>query len=216
MGKLLQNAFLAAAAHRAAGAGDDAVGALAVAAVLHLDKGAGMLGKPLDGQLLKLLALLVGADVHDALLLAVQHLLHQAGQNAPAAGAGHHVGLRHRGGFLRERLGVAAGQDRDGLRMLPLLPAQPFAAFLVAEVGDGAAVDHIDVRLLAGFHHRVAVGLKQLCQGAGLVLVDLAAQGIKIDPHIRSSFAFRLKFDYLHYIGKRPKAQAAIFPGPTA
>ena len=151
-----------------------------------------MLGKPLDGQLLKLLALLVGADVHDALLLAVQHLLHQAGQNAPAAGAGHHVGLCHRGGFLRERLGVAAGQHRHGAGVLALGAAQPFAAFLVAEIGHGAAVDNVDVGLLAGGHHGIAVCLKQLGHRPGFVLVHLAAQGIKADAHGDNSYLFVL------------------------
>ena len=74
--KFLQNTLLAAAAHRAAGAGDDAVGALPSAAVLHLHKGAGVLGKPVHGQFLKLLALVMGADVHHPGFLAVQHLPH--------------------------------------------------------------------------------------------------------------------------------------------
>ncbi len=65
--------LLVAAAHRAAGAWDDAVGALTVAAVLYLDKGAGVGLEPLHGQLLKFLAALVGRDGHNA-LMAVQQL----------------------------------------------------------------------------------------------------------------------------------------------
>ena len=48
---------------RSAGARNNAVGAAAVAAVLDLDKGAGVLGKLIHGQFFKALALLVGAEM---------------------------------------------------------------------------------------------------------------------------------------------------------
>ena len=68
-----KDAGFVAAAHRAAGPGDDAVGALAVAAVLYLDKGTGVGLEPLHGQLFKFFAALVGRDGHNA-LMAVQQL----------------------------------------------------------------------------------------------------------------------------------------------
>ena len=181
--QLVQDARLAAAAHRAARTRDDAIGALAVAAILHLDESAGMFGKFVQRQFLKRFALVVRADIHHPLALTVQHFFHILQDRVPVAGAGHNVRLRDGGGLLREGLGVAAGQHGHGLRMLALLPPQPFAAFLVAEVGHGAAVDHIHIGFFARFHHRVSARLKQLRQRAGFVLVDFAAQGIKIDPH---------------------------------
>ena len=73
LAQLGKDAGFVAAAHRAAGAGDDAVGALAVAAVLYLDKGTGVGLEPLHGQLFKFFAALVGRDGHNA-LMAVQQL----------------------------------------------------------------------------------------------------------------------------------------------
>ena len=59
--QLVEDAGLGAAAHRAAGAGDDAVGALAVAAVLYFNERAGVSLEPLHGQILEQLAPLCGA-----------------------------------------------------------------------------------------------------------------------------------------------------------
>ena len=203
--QFLQDAFFVAAAHRAAGTWDDAVGALAVAAILDLDKGTGVFGELIHGQFFKLFALPVGADVHHPLVLAVQHAGH-IGQNGMAvAGAGHHVGFLDLGGLLGKGLRVAARQHRNGTGILALGTAQPFAAFLVAEIGHGAAVDNVHVgRLLVG-DDRIAVFLKQLCQGAGLILVHLAAQSIKSNPH---SFCVpRFPVIFFYYKGKAAKAQ---------
>ena len=56
------------------------------------------------------------------------------------------------GRFLGESLRVAAGEDGDGAGVLAFGPAEPLAALLVAEVGDGAAVHHKDVGLFALRH----------------------------------------------------------------
>ena len=187
--QFFQNTFLAAAAHRAAGAGNDAVGALPSAAVLHLHKGAGMLGKPVHGQFLKLLALVMGADVHHTGLLAVQHLPHILQNGPAAAAAGHYIRLCNGGGLLREGLWITPGQHRHRAGVFPLGAAQPFAAFLVSEVGHGTAVHHVHIRRFTAGHHRVAAVLKQLGQRAGLVLIHLAAKGIKGHTHSFHSFS---------------------------
>ena len=142
-----------------------------------------MLGKFVHRQFFKALALFVGADIHHALGIAVQQLLHVGQHGVAVAGAGHHVRLGDGGSLLGERLRIAARQHGDGAGVLALGAAQPFAAFLVAEIGHGAAVHHIHVRRLIIRHHGVAVCLKQLLHSAGFVLVDLAAQGIKCYPH---------------------------------
>ena len=181
--QLLQHARLIAAAHRTAGARNNAVGAAAVAAVLDLDKGAGVLGKLIHGQLFKALALLVGADVDDALLLTVQHLLHVGQNRVTVARAGHNVRLGDLGGLVRERLRVAPCQHGHRAGVLALGTAQPFAALLVAEVRHGAAVDDVDIRTFFIGDNGVAVFLKQLGQRARFILVYLAAQGVKSYPH---------------------------------
>ena len=190
LAQLGKDAGFAAAAHRAAGPGDDAVGALAVAAVLYLDKGAGVGLEPLHGQLLKFFAALVGCDGNDA-LVAVQQLLHIVQNGLAVAVAAHKVGLGELGGFLREGLRVAAGKHRDRAGVLALFAAQPLAALLVAEVGHSAAVHDEHIGRFTFLRDGEAVGAEQLFQCAGLVQVDLAAKGIKTNSHERVSF--RLK-----------------------
>ena len=142
-----------------------------------------MLGKLIHGQFFKALALLVGADVDDALLLTVQHLLHVGQNRVTVAGAGHNVRLGNFGGLVRERLRVAPCQHGHSAGVLALGTAQPFAAFLVAEVRHGAAVDDVDIRTFFIGDNGVAVFLKQLGQRTRFILVYLAAQGIKSYPH---------------------------------
>ena len=185
--QLGQNALLGAAAHRPAGAGDDAVGALPVAAVLYLDKGAGVGLEPFHRQLLELLAALVRGNGYDA-LVAVQQLLYVLQNGLAVAVAAHKVGFHELCGLLREGLRVAAGQHRHRTGVFALFAAQPLAALLVAEVGHGAAVHNEHVRCLAFLRNGKAVGAEQLFQRAGLVQVDLAAEGIKTNSHGERSF----------------------------
>ena len=180
--QLGQNALLGAAAHRPAGAGDDAVGALPVAAVLYLDKGAGVGLEPFHRQLLELLAALVRGNGYDA-LVAVQQLLYVLQDGLAVAVAAHKIGLHELCGLLREGLRVAAGQHRHRTGVFALFAAQPLAAFLVAKVGHGAAVHHKNIRRLVLLRNGKAVGAEHLFQRAGLIQVDLAAKGIKTNSH---------------------------------
>ena len=124
----------------------------------------------------------MGLDGHNP-LVAVQQFLDVVQDGAAVGVAADQVGLHQLGGGLGEGLGIAAGQDGDGAGIFPLGLTQPFAAFLVAEVGDGAAVYNIDVGGLAVRHHGKAAALEQLFQGLGLVQIDLAAKGIKTNAH---------------------------------
>ena len=180
--QLVEDAGLGAAAHRAAGAGDDAVGALAVAAVLYFNERERMSLEPLHGQLLEQLAPLVGRDGHDP-LVAIQQLEHIVEDGFTVAVAADEVGFHEVGRLFGEGLRVAAGQHRDGTGVLTFCAAEPFAALLVAEVGDGAAVDHKDVGLLALRDDGEARAPEHLLQRPGLVQVDLAAKGIKTNSH---------------------------------
>ena len=124
----------------------------------------------------------MGLDGHNP-LVAFQQLLDVVQDGAAVGVAADQVGLHQPGRRLGEGLGVAAGEDGDGAGVVPLGLPQPLAALLVPKVGDGAAVYNIDVGGLALGHHREAVALKQLLQGAGLVEVHLAAKGIKTYSH---------------------------------
>ena len=190
--QLVQDALLGTAAHRATGTGDDAVGALAVAAVLHLDKGAGVGLKPLHGQLLEPLAPGVGRNGHDP-LMAIQQLHDIFKDGFPVAVAADQIGLQKPGGLLGERLGVAAGQHGDGTGVLPLGPAEPLAALLVAKVGHGAAVDHKHIGLFPLRDDGEPGGAEHLFQRPGLVQIDFAAKGIKTNSHGRYPFHRKTK-----------------------
>ena len=182
LAQLGQDALLGAAAHRAPRPRDDAVGAAAVAAVLHLDEGPGVGLEAVHRQLLEGLVPLVGLDGHDP-LVPFQHLVDIA-QNGPAVGgAADHVGLGHAGGRLGAGLGPAARHDGNSAGVLPLGLPQPLAAFLGTEIGHGAAVDDVDVGVLAVWHHGKAAALEQLFQRLGLVQVHLASKGIKTNTH---------------------------------
>ena len=143
--------------------------------------------EPFHRQFLKLLAALMRGDGHNA-LVAVQQLLYVLQDGLAVAVAAHKVGLHELCGLLREGLRVAAGQYRHRTGVLTLFPAQPLAAFLVAEVGHGAAVHNEHVRCLAFLCNGKAVGTEQLFQRTGLVQVDLAAEGIKTNSHGERSF----------------------------
>ena len=121
-------------------------------------------------------------------LVAVQQFLYVLQDGLAVAVAAHKVGFHELCGLLREGLRVAAGQHRHRTRILALFAAQPLATFLVAEVGHGAAVHDEHVRCFAFLRNGKAVGAEQLFQRAGLVQVDLAAQGIKTNSHERGSF----------------------------
>ena len=138
--------------------------------------------EPLHRQLLEPLALRVGGDGDDP-LVAVQQLEHVVEDGFPVAVAADQVGLHELGRLLGESLRVAAGEDGDGAGVLALGPAEPLAALLVAEVGDGAAVHHKDVGLFALRHDGETGGAEHLFQRTGLVQIDLAAKGIKTNSH---------------------------------
>ena len=124
--------------------------------------------EPLHRQLFEPLALRVGGDGDDA-LVAVQQLEHIIEDGFPVAVAADQVGLHELGRFLGESLRVAAGEDGDGAGVLALGPAEPLAALLVAEVGDGAAVHHKDVGLFALRHDGETGGAEHLFQRTGLI-----------------------------------------------
>ena len=154
--------------------------------------------KGLHGQLLERLAFFVGADIHHALACGkrpfdrAEHLL-------PGGVAYHHIGLGHRGRLGRKGLRVTAGKHGYRARGLALGAPQPLAAFFIAPGGYGAAVHHIHIRCLTGPCQGITAAAEQLFQGAGLVLVYLAPQGIKTYAHYFSPCSRRLPALFLPY-----------------
>ena len=162
--QFFQNAYFAAAAHRAAGAGNHAISAAAVAAIFYLHKCAGVICKAVHRQFFKAFALLVRANVHHLGFLAVQHFLHILQNGVAVAGTRYHISFFNFSGFFRERLRVTARQNCHRAGVFAFGAAQPFAAFLVAKVRHGAAVDHINIRTVFFFHYGKPILLKQLGQ----------------------------------------------------
>ena len=88
---------------------------------------------------------------------------------------------------LRLPLGEAARGDNAGGRMLPGDAAHELQGFLVAGAGDGAGIDEIHVRLLRKGHDFVTRPFEGFQHGLGVVLIHLAAQGMKRGFHGFSS-----------------------------
>ena len=124
--------------------------------------------EPLHGQLLKQLAPLVGRNGNDA-LVAVQQLEHIVQDGLAVSVAADEISLHELGSFLGESLRIAAGEHGHGTGIFALGAAQPLAALLVAEVGDGAAVHHKDVGLFALRHDGETGGAEHLFQRTGLI-----------------------------------------------
>ena len=198
--QFFQNAYFAAAAHRAAGAGNHAISAAAVAAIFYLHKCAGVICKAVHRQFFKAFALLVRANVYHLGFLAVQHFLHILQNGMAVAGTRYHIGFFNFSGFFRERLRVTARQNCHRAGVFAFGAAQPFAAFLVAKVRHGAAVDHINIRTVFFFHYGKPILLKQLGQRTRFVLVDFTAEGIKTNSHRIPSFYWLTLYQYYNRI----------------
>ena len=111
-------------------------------------------------------------------------------------------------------LGVAAAQRRHGVGMLPPDPVEHLPGLLVADGGDGTAVDDIGIRLLSKGHHLMAPCPEGLLDGLGLVLIHFASQGIDGNFH-----GYSLRFRKILIIMNRHVYYTCIFAAgqpPTA
>ncbi len=120
------------------GIGDDAVAAERVAAVLDLEKGAGVVGEAGQAQC-------GGCRViHDVADLA-RVRLEQAADGPLFAVAEDDVKLRNALQVARCNLGVAAGGDYPGIGVLAAGPPDQLAGFRIGAGGDGAGIDDVDI-----------------------------------------------------------------------
>ena len=78
--------------------------------------------------------------------------------------------------LLRIRLGIAAHDDHQGLRVLLLDPTHILPGFPVRQPCDGTGVHDADVRGSIAVQYVAARPAETLRAGLGLVLVDFAAQ----------------------------------------
>ena len=108
------------------------------------------------------------------LFLAAGHRLQQVQKALPVPAAADEVGVQL-GRLLRGYLGVAPAQGHHRLRRSPPGLAHRLAGLLVADGGDGAAIDNVDVGFFLKGDQGVALGQQQLLHGLGLVLVHFAA-----------------------------------------
>ena len=169
--------------------GNDAIGAVAVAALLNFHGGAGMLGKTADAQRFKW-----GSEqilFHGAYPLPACHrFLQQAHHLAPVSIADDQPRPR----FLQQLRPVplrhAPGDDHLRGRIQPQGAAHRLHALFISRPGHGAGVDHIDVRGLVKRPHLITRLLKQFQHRLGIVLVHLAPQGMKRDRRHTQSFPF--------------------------
>ena len=92
-------------------------------------------------------------------------------------GAAHKVDAQRRH-LVGMGLGIAAAGRHDGVGVHFFSPTDHLAGFFVTDGGDGAGVDDIGIRRLLKRHQLVSLRRKLLLHGLGLVLVDLAAEGI--------------------------------------
>ncbi len=111
-------------------------------------------------------------------------MLHHIHESFPPGRAGDDICIQrlHR---LRGVLGIASANANDGIRVLPAAAADHRPVLLVRYGGDGAGVDDIGI----------AGGLKggdlmppepeELLHSLRFILIDLAAQGIESNFHIK-------------------------------
>ena len=176
-GGLGSNIGKGAGADGAADAGDDAVGAMVVAALLNLQRGAGVFLLVGDGQVFKGRG--GGQRVYGAnLAILADGLLQQGHDLATALGAKDHPRAGFQQGFALT-LGQTAAEDNLAIRVFTAQSAGDLHGFLIAGAGHGAGVQHVHVRLAVEGDNGIAGGAEKLQHGLGIVLVDFAAKGVE-------------------------------------
>ena len=94
-----------------------------------------------------------------------------------AVEADHIIDLGQTGDGLGRDLGVTAGHDDPGRRILAFGATGELAALGVGLIGDRAAVDDIHVGHVGKRHQAVAGRAEPVSNRCRIVLVDFAAQG---------------------------------------
>ncbi len=142
LANLLADAFQAAAAQRTAGKGNNAVGAILVAALLNFEEGAGFIGFRANAQLFEL-------SIHSHLLHIVQNLrafvlqrlfdqLHNA---AALLIADDYINTFDSTHLLRRSLRITAGDNHQGQRIMTHSAVDNLARFALTGIGNNAGIN---------------------------------------------------------------------------
>ena len=189
-----------AGANRPAHAGDDAVGAVVVAALLNFERRAGVFLLRGDGQRLEGGRGVQLVDGVDGCVLP-QRLFQQFDDFAAVLCADDEA----RAGFkqiLRLALRQTARQNQRAVRMFAAQAARQLQGFLVARAGHGAGVDDVNIRVRVERDDFIAGGAEFLQHRLCVVLVDLAPKGVE-----GSSFH---GFTPIHRIGRTRRLRRKV------
>ena len=185
---LFQHLFRSAGAHPSSGVGDDAVAAKLVAAVLHLDKRPGPVRDPVHMQGFVLIGVGDVDHIGHVLPATAEKFIQNVRQACLLVISHYDI---HRG-VLFQRVGghlhVAARCHHNGIRVHFLGPVQHLAGFAVRDIGHGAGVDNIYVRLLVKGDDLITAGFQLLLHGLGFVCIYLASKVVKSRlGHVKTS-----------------------------
>ena len=201
---LPQDLLRSAAPDPAPGKGNDAVGAELVAAVLDLDIGPGMAGGlqlhvlvlGTEGQILHGIPSQQLAQAGDLLdresfplfffsIPVIFFFLFIPGCQIPVQDlcdlpflivADGQIDGRVRQDFIFVRFHVAAHRDDQGVGVHLLCPVEHLTALAVSDIGHGAGIDHIKVRLPVEVYGLVAPLFQKLLHDIQFIAVDLASK----------------------------------------
>ena len=166
---------------RASGIRDDTVGAEVDATILHLQHGAGTAFQTACRQHFKfpppqgvvyVAAMLTGVD-------SCEDFFNKA---FPIGAAANHIYPQFFQCF-GSVLGVAAAHSHDCFGVFPPAAADHGPVLLICHSSDRAGIDDIAVAGLCKGTRNMATGEQKLLHCLGLVLINLAAKGIKSDLH---------------------------------
>ena len=142
LANLLADAFQAAAAQRTAGKGNNAVGAVLVAALLNFEEGAGFIGFRANAQLFKL-------SIHSHLLhvvqnlraLVLQRLFDQLHNAAALLIADDYINTFDSTHLLRRSLRIAACNNHQGQRIVTHSAVDNLTRFALTGIGNNAGIN---------------------------------------------------------------------------
>ena len=174
MGFGLADAGVERTAHRpAAGARNNAIRAAEIAAVLNLEKGAPVTRRGWRGG---------GEDIGRSAFgeYRVRHARDQFIPRLPRNDQRNAGGCERRaGGRFRD----AAGKNHERPLRAACEPAAEAEALLFGGAGDGAGVDHHDIRVPILLNHRPPLRNEFRRKCIGLRLIEAAAKGLNGDAH---------------------------------
>lgn len=131
----------------------------------------------------------------------------------------------HRGVLFRTQRGGAARDYHPEVWILAADAADKATGFRIRLIGDGAGVDHADFGLGPAFRRVSTSGFQFLTHPFGIVLVRLAAEGLKVDalhdsadqnPDMRRETAKRQYSSEIDPMSRLPRSREKSAPAKTS